>query len=60
MIAADPQSGLSEREVIRHCAARLEDFMVPKYVEFRGELPKSENGKIARRQIAEEISEAAA
>lgn len=55
VIAADAGSGLTEREVIRHCAARLEDFMVPKYVEFRGELPKSENGKIARRQIAEEM-----
>jgi amino acid adenylation domain-containing protein len=54
VIAADPQGGLTEREVIRHCAARLEDFMVPKHVEFRGELPKSENGKIARRQIMEE------
>ena len=60
VIAADPQSGLAERDVIRHCAARLEDFMVPKYVEFRGELPKSENGKIVRRLIAEETSEAAA
>jgi amino acid adenylation domain-containing protein len=54
VLAIDPESGLNEREVIRHCAARLEDFMVPKHVEFRGELPKSENGKIARRQIAEE------
>ena len=55
VIARDPESALTEREVIRHCAVRLEDFMVPKHVEFRGELPKSENGKIARRQIAEEI-----
>ncbi len=55
VIAADPESGLTGREVIRHCAARLEDFMVPKHVEFRRELPKSENGKIARRQIAEEV-----
>jgi amino acid adenylation domain-containing protein len=54
VLAVDPESRLNEREVIRHCAARLEDFMVPKHVEFRGELPKSENGKIARRQIAEE------
>lgn len=55
VIAADPESRLTEREVIRHCAARLEEFMVPKHVVFRGELPKSENGKIARRQIAEEM-----
>ena len=54
VIAADPESRLTERDVVRHCAARLEEFMVPKRVEFRGELPKSENGKIARRQIAEE------
>ena len=60
VIAADPDAGLTERDVVRHCAARLEDFMVPKHVEFRGELPKSENGKIARRQIAEEAIEVGA
>ena len=60
VIAADPESRLTEREVIRHCASRLEDFMVPKHVEFRPELPKSENGKIARRQIAEESAECTA
>jgi long-chain acyl-CoA synthetase len=54
VLAVDPESRVTERDVIRHCAERLEDFMVPKYVEFRAELPKSENGKISRRQIAEE------
>jgi acyl-coenzyme A synthetase/AMP-(fatty) acid ligase len=38
--------------VIRHCARNLEDYMVPKEVEFRSELPKSDNGKISRREIA--------
>lgn len=60
VLAVDPDSRLTERDVIRHCAARLEEFMVPKHVEFRGELPKSENGKIARRQIAEETLAGAA
>jgi amino acid adenylation domain-containing protein len=61
VVAADADAQLTERDVIRHCAARLEDFMVPKHVEFRGELPKSENGKIARREIAAAaIAEAAA
>ncbi|HTM59562.1 MAG TPA: AMP-binding protein [Burkholderiales bacterium] len=46
------EDGLTERDVIRHCAARLEDFMVPSMVEFRGQLPKSENGKIARKELA--------
>lgn len=46
------EDGLTERDVIRHCTARLEDFMVPSMVEFRGQLPKSENGKIARKELA--------
>jgi len=46
------EDGITERDVIRHCAARLEDFMVPSRVEFRGQLPKSENGKIARKELA--------
>jgi amino acid adenylation domain-containing protein len=49
IVAAD--EGVTERDIIRHCAARLEDFMVPSEVEFRGQLPKSENGKIARKEL---------
>ena len=39
---------LSEREVIRHCLGRLENFMAPKYVEFVPELPKTDTGKIRK------------
>ena len=42
---------LSERDVRSFCAARLEDFMVPKHVEFRTSLPKSDNGKILRKNL---------
>lgn len=54
ILALEPGVLLSEREVLSHCARHLEDFMVPKSVEFRGELPKSENGKISRRTIEAE------
>jgi len=37
---------LTEREIIRHCAGRLEDYMVPKSVEFRDTLPRTTTGKI--------------
>ncbi|MHB2166119.1 class I adenylate-forming enzyme family protein [Alsobacter sp. R-9] len=40
---------LSALDVIRHCSVRLEDFMVPRHVEFRTELPKTDTGKISRR-----------
>ncbi|MBC7249489.1 MAG: AMP-binding protein [Anaerolineae bacterium] len=41
-------ASLSERDILRHCAAHLEDFMVPKYVEFRDSLPKTSSGKIKK------------
>ncbi|MGO4574245.1 class I adenylate-forming enzyme family protein [Microvirga sp. 2TAF3] len=44
---------LTEREIIRHCAAHLEDFMVPKAVIFRADLPKTDTGKVSRRLAAE-------
>jgi acyl-CoA synthetase (AMP-forming)/AMP-acid ligase II len=42
---------LTAQDVQRHCRQRLEDFMVPKYVEFRERLPKTPSGKIARREL---------
>jgi len=42
---------------VRHCAHFLEDFMVPKHVEFRPSLPKTESGKISRRLVAETQAE---
>jgi long-chain acyl-CoA synthetase len=53
VVTSDP--GLTAREVIRHCAAKLEDYMVPKSVEFRTELPKTDTGKISRRLALETL-----
>lgn len=44
---------LTDREIIRYCAKNLEDFMVPKSVEFRTSLPKTDTGKVSRRLAAE-------
>jgi acyl-coenzyme A synthetase/AMP-(fatty) acid ligase len=43
--------GLGEREILAHCRANLEDFMVPKFVEFRAELPKTSSGKIDKKPL---------
>jgi acyl-CoA synthetase (AMP-forming)/AMP-acid ligase II len=43
---------LSEREVLAHCRAHLEDFMVPKFVQFVDSLPKSPSGKVLRGELA--------
>jgi long-chain acyl-CoA synthetase len=59
VVAADPQAKLTAHDVIRHCARHLEDFMVPKLVEFRDALPKTESGKISRRLVADALEPAA-
>lgn len=59
VVALAPGVKLTERDIIRHCAAHLEDYMVPKIVAFRDALPKTETGKISRRLVAESSAEAA-
>lgn len=44
-------SSLTEKGILAHCRANLEDYMIPKLVEFRSELPKSSNGKIKKSEL---------
>ncbi|MGB9116359.1 class I adenylate-forming enzyme family protein [Bradyrhizobium sp.] len=59
VVAVDPDVGLTAATIVRHCARHLEDFMVPKTVEFRETLPKGESGKISRRLVIAEVPELA-
>ncbi|MCB0197262.1 MAG: long-chain fatty acid--CoA ligase [Anaerolineae bacterium] len=45
---------VSEDELIDWCREGLAKYKIPKYVEFREELPKSMVGKVLRRQLMEE------
>lgn len=51
VVLGDPK--LTERDVLRHCARHLEDYMVPKAIEFVAALPKTDSGKLSRRMAAE-------
>jgi len=42
---------LTVAQVLAHCRANLEDFMIPKYVEFRDSLPKTSSGKIKKTDL---------
>ncbi len=53
-------AALTPQDVLRECARRMEDFMVPRLVEFRAALPKSANGKIDRKTLAAEAAAALA
>ncbi|MCY1240704.1 Long-chain-fatty-acid--CoA ligase [compost metagenome] len=56
VVLSDPS--LTDKDIIRHCTRHLEDFMVPKIVEFRTELPKTDTGKVSRRLAAETMEPA--
>lgn len=47
-VALAQGASLTAKEVLRHCSTRLENFMVPRSVEFLSELPKTDNGKIKK------------
>jgi len=45
-------AALSAEDVTRHCSSRLRGFMVPKAVVFVRDLPKTESGKVKKRELA--------
>jgi long-chain acyl-CoA synthetase len=49
---------LTEEEIKKFCHDNLTNYKVPKYFEFRNELPKTNVGKILRRALKEEIKAA--
>jgi len=51
VVVREAGTPLSESDVRAFCSRRLEEFLIPKYVEFRAELPRSEHGKTLRREL---------
>lgn len=52
IVKNDPN--LSEEAIIAYCRRQLTAYKVPKLIEFRYDLPKSNIGKVLRRQLKEE------
>jgi long-chain acyl-CoA synthetase len=42
---------LDKRSILKFCSTNMEIFMVPKYIEFLKELPKTPNGKIDKKSL---------
>ena len=49
---------LTADAVIAHCRTQLTAYKIPRHVEFRSELPKTNVGKILRRALKEEAAAA--
>jgi long-chain acyl-CoA synthetase len=52
-IVLRPGQAATEEEILEFCRERLARYKVPKYVEFREDLPKTMVGKILRRELME-------
>jgi long-chain acyl-CoA synthetase len=54
VLQADARGKMSEDEIKAYCREQLAEYKVPHIVEFRGELPKTDVGKVSRRELREE------
>ncbi len=58
VLESEARGKISEEEIINFCKENLAHYKVPKVIEFRGELPKTDVGKVSRRELREEVEEA--
>ena len=54
VVLVKKDESLTEKEVIEYCRENLTAYKVPKLVEFRDELPKTNVGKILRRELRDD------
>jgi long-chain acyl-CoA synthetase len=54
VLESEARGKVSEEDIMKHCAGKLSGYMVPKIIEFRGEVPKTDIGKVSRRELREE------
>ena len=54
VLEPDARGKLSEEEILSHCQEKLAHYKIPKIIEFRGEIPRTDVGKVSRRELREE------
>jgi len=54
VLESEARGKVSEEEIKEYCTGKLSHYMVPKIIEFRGEVPKTDIGKVSRRELREE------
>jgi long-chain acyl-CoA synthetase len=54
VLQGDARGKVSEEEIKAYCRQTLAEYKVPHFVEFRGELPKTDVGKVSRRELRDE------
>ncbi|MBW2082084.1 MAG: AMP-binding protein [Deltaproteobacteria bacterium] len=54
VVESDARGTLSEKDIVEYCQGKLSHYKIPKIIEFVGELPKTDIGKVSRRELREE------
>jgi long-chain acyl-CoA synthetase len=54
VLQSDARGKLSEEQIISHCQKELDHYKIPKIIEFRREIPRTDVGKVSRRELREE------
>jgi len=57
VLQSEARGKLSEEEIIEFCKQNLAHYKVPGIIEFRGELPKTDVGKVSRRELRDEAED---
>jgi long-chain acyl-CoA synthetase len=57
VLQGEARGKVSEEDIIAFCRENLAHYKVPKVVEFRGELPRTDVGKVSRRELREDEDE---
>ena len=57
VLQSEARGKISEEDIIEFCRKNLAHYKIPKIIEFRGELPKTDVGKVSRRELREEAEE---
>ncbi|MBW2060118.1 MAG: AMP-binding protein [Deltaproteobacteria bacterium] len=57
VLQSEARGKISEEEIVDFCKDNLAHYKIPKIIEFRGELPKTDVGKVSRRELREEVEE---
>jgi long-chain acyl-CoA synthetase len=57
VLQSEARGKISEEDIIKYCRENMAHYKVPNIIEFRGELPKTDVGKVSRRELREEEAE---
>ena len=54
VLESEARGMISEKDIMGYCRDKLAPYKIPKIVEFVGEIPKTDVGKVSRRELKEE------